>query len=160
MDHKDIQIGETIYRVGRMKAADGSWIATTFAKRYREYREANPFPEPDPNAPPADPVPVELGYMLSAQFLAEQLTRSEYSEMQSLCLSVCGRYSNKTGSPIPMPIMLSNSTWAIPELEYDGPTVLQLTKETLAFNIAPFFPAAGSVETIPATDSSQPSSQT
>ena len=160
MDHKDIQIGESTYRVGRMKAADGSWIATTFAKRYREYREANPFPEPDPNAAPADPVPAELGYMLSAQFLAEQLTRSEYLEMQSLCLSACGRYSNKTGSPIPMPIMLSNSTWAIPELEYDGPTVLQLTKETLAFNIAPFFPAAGSVETIPATDSSQPSSQT
>ena len=105
-------------------------------------------------------MPVELGYMLSAQFLAEQLTRSEYSEMQSLCLSVCGRYSNKTGSSISMPILLPNGAWAIPELEYDGPTVLQLTKETLAFNIAPFFPAAGSVETIPATDSSQPSSQT
>jgi len=162
MDHKDIQIGESSYRVGRMKAADGSWIATTFAKRYREYREANPFPEPviDLNAEPSEPVPAELGYLLSAQFLAEQLSRTEFTEMQSLCLSVCGRYSVKTGTPIPMPILFPNSSWAIPELEYDGPTILQLTKESLAFNIAPFFPGAGSVETIPATDSSQQSSQT
>jgi hypothetical protein len=160
MDHKDIQIGEFSYRVGRMKAADGSWIATTFAKRYREYREANPFPEPDPNAAPSEPVPAELGYMLSAQFLAEQLSRSEFSEMQSLCISACSRYSNKTGTQVPMPIFLPNGAWAIPELEYDGPTILQLTKETLAFNIAPFFPGAGSAETIPATNSSQLNSQT
>jgi hypothetical protein len=160
MDHKDVQIGESSYRIGRMKAADGSWIATTFAKRYREYREANPFPESDPNAEPTTPVPAELGYMLSAQFLAEQLSRTEYTEMQTLCLSVCGRYSNKTGSPLSLPILLPNGAWAIPELEYDGPTILQLTKETLAFNIAPFFPGAGSVGTTPATDSSQPSSQT
>ena len=159
MNHKDIQIGEFSYRIGRMKASDGSWIAMTFAKRYREYREANPFPENESNAAPSDPVPAELGYMLSAQFLAEQLSRAEFLEMQMLCLSVCGRYSDKTGTLIPMPILLPNSAWAIPELEYDGPTILQLTKETLAFNIAPFFPGAGSTETIPATDLNQPSSQ-
>jgi hypothetical protein len=157
--HKDITIGEQQYRVGQMRAADGSWIFSTFVKRYREFKMANPS-ESTEETESTEAVDPSVGFAMTAAFLTEQLSREELAEVQRLCLASCGRYSSKTGTLISMPILHSDGRYAIPELEYDGPTVLALTKESLAFNIAPFFPAAGSNASPAKVDSSQPSIQT
>ena len=163
IDHKDLTIGENQYRIGKLSAADGSWIFTTFVKRYRAYREAQPLqfeaPADNPGIDTAQVAP-EVGFGLTASFLMEQLSREETKEIQSICLGSCGRYSVKTGSPVAMPILLPSGAFAIPELAQDGPAVLELTKECIAFNIAPFFPGAGSNGTpSPAMDSNQPNTQ-
>jgi hypothetical protein len=154
-DHKDITIGEHQYKIGQLKAADGSWIYSTFVKRYRAYREAQP---PASEEAQTAEVPQEIGFAMTAQFLVEQLTREEVTEVQRLCLLACGRYSGRTGTPIAMPIIRDDGRYAIPDLEFDGPTVYKLTQESIAFNIAPFFPGAGS-NANPATNVQEPSTQ-
>jgi hypothetical protein len=157
MDHKDIQIGEHLYRIGQLKAADGSWIYSTFVKRYRAYQEAQPS---TPQTIEAPAVPPEVGFAMTAQFLIEQLSREELAEVQQLCLTCCGRYSSKTGTPIAMPILHSDGRYAIADLEFDAPLVYKLTTECVAFNIAPFFPGAGSNSSeTPATIVQEPSTQ-
>lgn len=161
-NYKDTTIGDNQYRIGLLKAADGGWIFSTFVKRYRAYKEANPEPEQviDPNAPIPPPIDPEVGFAVTAAFLVEQLGRGELAEVQTLCLSVCGRYDSRLGSPIAKPVLFADGRYAIPELEFDAPAVLELTKQCIAFNIAPFFPAAGSnVNQNPALDSSQPNTQ-
>ena len=156
---KDTTIGDNQYRVGQLKAADGGWIFSTFVKRYRAYKEAQPDTEAQPEtiAAPVDP---EVGFAVTAAFLVEQLGRGELAEIQALCLGVCGRYDSRLGSPIAKPILFADGRYAIPDLEFDAPAVLELTKQCIAFNISPFFPAAGSnVNQNPALDSSQPNTQ-
>ena len=156
---KDTTIGDNQYRIGQLKAADGGWIFSTFVKRYRAYKEAQPDTEAQQEivAAPVDP---EVGFAVTAAFLVEQLGRGELAEVQTLCLGVCGRYDSRLGSPIAKPILFADGRYAIPDLEFDAPTVLELTKQCIAFNIAPFFPAAGlNANQSPALDSSQPSIQ-
>lgn len=166
MDHKDVTIGVSDYRVGQMKAADGSWIYSLFVKRYREFRLAQMQEAPAVVAQPLAvdaPVPEvptpEVGFRMSAEFLIEQLSRTELAEVQTLCLESCGRYNDATGTPKSYPILMADKRFAIPELERDGPTVLELTKESIAFNIAPYFPGAGSGGTTSPASSSPESNQ-
>ncbi len=160
VDHKDVVIGENQYSIGLMSAADGSWIFSTFVKRYRTFQESQPAAVQVQSTGDVPAVPPEVGFAMTAQFLIEQLSREELAEVQKMCLATCGRYSTKTGIPIAMPILFKDGRFAASDLEHDGPTVLELTKQSIAFNIAPFFPAAGSSETqMPAPDSSQPSIQ-
>jgi hypothetical protein len=143
MDHKDVQIGEHLYRIGQLKAADGSWIYSTFVKRYRAYQEAQPASSTN-GTQEAPTVAPEVGFAMTAQFLIEQLSREELGEVQQICLTSCGRYSSKTGTQIAMPILHGDGRYAIADLEFDAPLVYKLTTECVAFNIAPFFPGAGS----------------
>ena len=158
-NYKDTTIGDNQYRIGLLKAADGGWIFSTFVKRYRAYKEAQPdtAEQIETIAAPVDP---EVGFAATAEFLVEQLGRGELAEVQALCLGVCGRYDSRLGSPIAKPILFADGRYAIPDLEFDAPTVLELTKRCIAFNIAPFFPAAGSnVNQNPALDLNQPNTQ-
>ena len=162
-DHKDTTIGDQQYRIGLLDASDGSWIFSTFVKRYRAFQESQPAPlqvvVPDPDVKIPD-VPPEVGFAMTAAFLTEQLSRTELAEVMKLCLGVCGRYDSRLGTPISKPILFPDGRYAIPDLEFDAPTALELTKQCIAFNIAPFFPAAGSnANQTPAADSSQPSTQ-
>ena len=156
-NYKDTTIGDNQYRIGLLKAADGGWIFSTFVKRYRAYKEANPSDgsQPETIVAPVDP---EVGFAVTAAFLVEQLGRGELAEVQELCLGVCGRYDSRLGSPIAKPILFADGRYAIPDLEFDAPAVLELTKQCIAFNIAPFFPGAGlNVNQNPALDLNQPS---
>lgn len=166
-DFKDVTIGEHQYRVGRLKAADGSWIFTTFVQRYRAFTDAQlqaAKPAADEfEEKPAIAVPdvnPEIGFAMTAQFLVEQLTRAELAEVETICISSCGRYSDRTGTRVALPIIFPDGRYAIPDLEFDGPAILELTKAAIAFNIAPYFPGAGSNGAAnPATDSSPQSTQ-
>lgn len=171
-DFKDITIGEHQYRIGRLRAADGSWIFTTFVQRYRAFTDAQQqaakAQQPDDRFE-SDPKPAidttnvdpEVGFAMTAQFLIEQLSRAELAEVESICLGSCGRYSDRTGTRVALPILFGDGRYAVPDLEYDGPAILELTKAAIAFNIAPYFPGAGSSGAAnPATASSPQSTQT
>ena len=112
MDFKDLTIGDGQYRIGKLKAADGSWIYMTSRRKYQEYQTANPQPvtEETEQSKTFAELPQEtrnaLGAAMSAEFMAQYLSRSELAEVQRICLSVCGRYSDRTGTPIAMPLLL------------------------------------------------------
>jgi hypothetical protein len=150
MDFKNLTIGDAEYRIGKLKAADGSWIYMTSRRKYQEYLALNPSPAQEETeqskafALLPEETRNEMGAAMSAEFMAQYLSRTELAEVQRICLGVCGRYSDRTGSPVAMPIMREDGRWAIPELETNGPAVLELTKQCIAFNIAPYFPVAGS----------------
>lgn len=142
--HKDVTVNETEYRVGRMKAHVGAWIISllrgkTQASAVR--RAAEPVGEVEESD--ARKPSFEEGLMATTVYLIGQFTFDEMRQVQDLCLEQCARYEEIGGKAVPMPILAGPGRWAISELEYDGPTVLSLTRECLAFNIAPFFTGAG-----------------
>jgi hypothetical protein len=151
--HKEVPVGAQLFRVGRLSPEDGSWLVVLLTTKMREARQrqslGGPDPEPDPDASfeekQAAQMSIEEGMMMTASFLIAQLTRAELREVMSMCLQVCDRMETPDGSPvpIPMPVMLGDR-YAIPEMRKDGPSCLQLTKETVAFNIVPFLHAGES----------------
>jgi len=165
MDFKDVPLGEKQYRIGKLKAADGSWIYMTSKRKYQEYLALNPQPEQEETeqskafaALPED-TRNEMGAAMSAEFMTQYISRTELAEVQRICLGVCGQYSDKTGTPIAMPIVREDGRWAIPDLESNGPVILELTKQCIAFNIAPFFPVAGSNGLKTSAGSTEPNTQ-
>jgi len=167
MDFKDVTLGENQYRIGKLKAADGAWIYMTSKRKYQEYLALNPqtstaTEETDQSKAFAEldeKTRNELGAAMSAEFMTQYLSRTELADVQSICLSVCGQYSNRTGTPIAYPIKREDGRWAIPDLESNGPVILELTKQCIAFNIAPFFPVAESNGLKTSADSMEPSIQ-
>jgi hypothetical protein len=148
-----------------MKSADGSWIYSTSKRKYQEYLTANPQPATEETeqskafALLPQETRNELGAAMSAEFMTQFLSRTELAEVQRICLGVCGRYSDRTGTLLAMPILMPSGSFAIPELENDGPAVLELTKQAIAFNIAPFFPVAESSGVTTSADSAEPITQ-
>jgi hypothetical protein len=160
MDHKNHTIGEHEYRIGRLSASDGSSLYLTFLQAYRADLIANPRSAIKAVADPDVPMPPpEVGFLMTASFLVEQLDRKGLAELFSICLEKCGRYNHATGKAVALPIVQSDGRFAIPDLEFDGPTLLELVQQTVAFNIAPFFPGAGSSGTMPAADSNEPTTR-
>lgn len=150
--HKDESIGGTMYRIGKLSATDGAWVAILLTAKMREaaQKEAEKAPKPskrikastEPPAPVATPIiSYEEGMMMSATFLVAQLSRTELAEVQAMCLARCFIVEEMAGVPVPVAVRNEMGHWANEDLEMDGPVILELTKRSLAFNIAPFFPA-------------------
>ncbi len=101
MDFKNITIGESEYRIGLLKAADGSWIYGTSKRKYQEYLAANPQPAQEDTeqskafAELPEATRNQLGAAMSAEFMMQYLSRTELAEVQSICIKVCGRYSDR-----------------------------------------------------------------
>lgn len=161
---KDVPTSDGDYRVGRLNAFNGSWISVLLTERLREAKETEarsllntptvsrgdpPAATPTPKAPALTP---EAGFMMTAHFLISKLNRAELADVQLACLQVCSKI--EPGGPLP--VIVDENRWAYEEMEFDAPLVMELTKQALAFNIARFFPEAGS-NAAPATpaDSSQ-----
>ena len=140
---KDVTIGEHEYKVGRLKAHAGAWIISLLRGKAQAsgLKRAEASPEPAKDAPQPS---FEEGLMATTVYLIGQLSFEEMKAVQDLCLEQCAQYEAIGGKQIPMPILAGPGRWAIADLEYDGPTVLSLTRECLAFNIAPFFTLPGS----------------
>jgi hypothetical protein len=153
---KDVTINERTYQIGRISAIDGAWILGRWTEKWAHARaqmitqgvtSGQPDPQWNPEAAAKAPTPKrEDATLAMAAFLIPKLSRAELAEIQPLCLSRCSRYEEAAGRQMPMPIMTPNGTWAVAELEYDGPTVMRLLQESIAFNIAPYFPEPGSIE--------------
>lgn len=146
---KSVAINGVEYRVGRLKAQDGGWVTVMLTSKMREQAEREQAAatskrkaktKEEESAPPLS---YEDGMMMTAAFLIAQLGRAELAEVQAMCLARCFQRQEQAGTLVDMPVY-QDGRWLVTELEYDAPTVLELTKHSLAFNIAPFFPAPAS----------------
>lgn len=142
--HKDVTVGGVDYRVGRMKAHVGAWIMSVLRSKMQGVATAT-----DADAAPAEgerpQSSFEEGLMATTVFLIGTLSFDEMAKVQGLCLERCDMYERiGDKAPVPMPILSGPGRWTHADMEYDGPTVLSLARECLAFNIAPFFTGAGS----------------
>lgn len=158
---KDVPVADVMYRIGRLTAADGGWISVMLTEKVRSAREAearamlatpttaNRVEAPAPeqvagSAAPAIPqMSLDDGMLMTATFLISKLNRTELADVQMMCVQACSKMEAVADTMQPMPLIVNGNQWVDPEMEYDGPTVLELTKQVLAFNIVRFFHAAG-----------------
>jgi hypothetical protein len=141
------------YQIGRLSAADGSWVVSLLTNKMRAARQATPLEVGPPDEQAAEAlskISLEEGMMQTASFLVTQLSRSEIAEVMEMCLQRCSYVQKHGDSEAPMPIM-SGSLFSYEEIENDGLLCLELTKRCLAFNIAGFTTADESSSTRPAS---------
>ena len=156
MNHagKTVTIHGADYLVGLLSAFDGNWILGRWTEKWGEGRAAaaaaaaHSAPQPDGGAqvpPKAARGPERDEAMLAmASFLIPKLTRDELRVVQDICLCSCSRFEEVNGRQVAMPIMAGPGVFAVAELERNAPVVLELMRQSIAFNIAPFFPDPGS----------------
>lgn len=80
--------------------------------------------------------------MTFAAFL-RGLDYDKYCFVQSKCIAACSRMEDRGGTELPMPIVNDSGQWAIPEIKDNLSLVVQLTVETLVFNLSDFFAEGG-----------------
>jgi hypothetical protein len=120
-EYKDVEIAGTKYRVEKIPAMTGCWIATQiFSKMMPMGMEAQAglgnLPENRPS-----------------------MTEKEFYDLQSYCLMACKRYEVVGEMETAMPIMSGMGKFAIPQLKYDFTAVIGLTVHVLEYNISSFF---------------------
>lgn len=150
-------IGAHRYRIGRLSAADGTWVAKLMTRKHQEARAqaaAGHEVKGTPETKLAD-VPIETVMLMTANFLIAQMSRQEIAEVQAACMAVIDRYEEHAGAVVPMPLIINDGQWKDPDMEFEGPIVLDLMQRALAFNIARYFTGAGSSETTIAPASNQ-----
>lgn len=125
--YKDIALGEHYYRVGKMTARNGSWVAMQFAS----------YVLPAAAQSAANVVDISLPTPPSR---ARSMTEAEFHNIQDHCLAVCSRKKiEPTGAEVFYPLIHDSGRWNFPDLEADVVTIMVLTLQALWFNIAPFF---------------------
>lgn len=125
---KDIPLGDRKYRIGRMSARNGSWVAAQLMTKMLPGIAAKMM-----EAMLATPLPAGRS----------ELSEAEFHNIQDHCLAVCSRLEMNGDQAFYMPLVSEQGTWAIKELEDDAFTVLSLTVHALIFNILPFFEGGG-----------------
>jgi hypothetical protein len=131
-DFKDIEIEGVRYRVEKIPAMTGCWIATQlFTKMMPMGMETQAGIENLPNNRPS-------------------MTEQEFYDLQSYCLMACKRYETVGSTEVAMPVMSEKGKFAIPELIYDLTTIIGLTVHVLAYNVSTFF-KGGALKALVAT---------
>lgn len=159
---KDVPVRGRTVRLGLIDAADGSWILGRIQTKLRDARAARAEqPSPQQRAPEAlssqapgvaaaavDPAKLRDEAMNSmAAFLIEQSTRTEIRELMDCMLAKCAVMEEMAGTAIAVPFRDVEGRW-LPKLieESDGPTILEVVKAAIAYNVLPYFTAPGSTE--------------
>lgn len=129
--HKDVPIGDINYRIGRIPARVGSFIASQVSTRV--------LPSFAGGGISIAGMPIPTGTPLSEE---------EFYAIQNHCLRACS-VLNEQG--IASAIMMADGRLDA-KLEYDIPTVMALTIHSLKFNVEPFFsegnPALASLKSL------------
>lgn len=71
------------------------------------------------------------------------LTKPCFFEIQGECLRAVNKLTEANGSIMPEPLIRADGRFVDPDMEYDLPTVFQLTVEVLMFNVSGFFGGKG-----------------
>ena len=125
--YKDILLGENHYRVGKMTARDGSWVAMQFAS----------YVLPSAAQSAAGMVGANLPSMPNR---SRTMTEAEFHNIQDHCLAVCTRKRvEPTGVEVFYPLIHDSGRWNFPDLETDVVSIMVLTLQALWFNVSPFF---------------------
>jgi septum formation topological specificity factor MinE len=67
------------------------------------------------------------------------LDKGLFDQVQREALNVVGQYTAIGEKEVVLPVLMANGTVAIPELRNDIVSIVQLTSQSLYFNLSPFF---------------------
>lgn len=144
---KELVLGENRYRIGKMTARTGSWVASQFAS----------YVLPAAAQSAAKLVAVELP---ATPNRSRTMTEAEFYNLQDHCLAVCSRIRvEPNGSEVYYPLIHDSGRWNFDDLETDAVTVTILTVQALMFNITPFF-ADGAMDNLIAALTALPTTVT
>ena len=75
--------------------------------------------------------------------LVTGLNRKDFEEIQTLLLKRVQLLREKDGVPLPEPIIMADGSFVDEELEYSTAAVMNLTVQSVMFNVGDFFAEAG-----------------
>lgn len=123
--YKDIEAGDKKYRLTKMDARTGSYLAAKVAL----------LAAPLMNSGSVDKQAIA--------HIVPSLCRKDFEEIQTIVLQRVQRLNEVNGSLLPEPILKADGTFVDEELEYSIATVMNLTVQAIMFNIGDFFAEAG-----------------
>lgn len=126
---KEVEVGGKKYRLTKMDARTGSYIAAKLALLAAPLLK-NIKKDKDLDAE-------------SMAALVTGLNRKDFEEIQTLLLKRVQLLREKDGVPLPEPIIMADGSFVDEELEYSTAAVMNLTVQSVMFNVGDFFAEAG-----------------
>ena len=124
--YQDVEVGGKKYRLTKMDARTGSYIAAKLALLAAPLLKKGG--SVDDNAMAA---------------LVPGLNRKDFEEIQTLLLKRVKLLREKDGIFLPEPILKADGSFVDEELEYSTAAVMNLTVQSVMFNVGDFFAEAG-----------------
>ena len=126
---QEVEVGGKKYRLTKMDARTGSYIAAKLAML------AAPF---------LNKLKKDEGIDAEGMAaLVASLSRKDFEEIQTLLLKRVQLLREKDGIPLPEPILMADGSFVDEELEYSTAAVMNLTGQSIIFNVGDFFAEAG-----------------
>lgn len=126
---KDIEVSGRRWRIEKFNALTGSYICIKLMAKISGIVFAI-----------SDKKLSDLPVLITV--LTEELStiaKHEFIDIQRESLMVVKEIQNVGGVDAPIPILMPDGKFSLPDLEYDAITTLALVCHVLAFNLAPFF---------------------
>lgn len=122
---QDIEVGGKKYRLTKIDARTGSYVAAKLALIAAPLLTDKKFDEKTMAA------------------LVPNLSRRDFDEIQTILLKSVLKLNEAKDNLLPEPILKSDGSFVDEELEYDAASVMNLTAQAAMFNVGAFFAAAG-----------------
>lgn len=122
---KDIEVGGKKYRITKMDARAGSYVATKIA---------------------LIGAPLLMNKKFDNEALATllpSLNRRDFDEIQTILLKCVQKLNEKDGHLLPEPVLTADGSFVDEELQYNVAAVMNITVQAAMFNVGAFFAEAG-----------------
>jgi septum formation topological specificity factor MinE len=135
---KDVTLGVSRYRIARMNASTGSWLLFKLLDSLRKIMADG---SQDTQSAPQEIGTEQREQAANAliQGMLMTLDKGLFDQVQREALNVVGQYTAIGEKEVVLPVLMANGTVAIPELRNDIVSIVQLTSQSLYFNLSPFF---------------------
>jgi septum formation topological specificity factor MinE len=135
---KDVTLGVSRYRISRMNASTGSWLLFKLLDSLRKIMADG---SQDTQSAPQEIGTEQREQAANAliQGMLMTLDKGLFDQVQREALNVVGQYTAIGEKEVVLPVLMANGTVAIPELRNDIVSIVQLTSQSLYFNLSPFF---------------------
>jgi hypothetical protein len=87
-------------------------------------------------------LPMGLGNQiegLSTEGNLPVMSKEKFFEIQKDCLLHCAEIQTVGNVVSPMPVMMKDGRWGVPDLEFNAPLIMALTIQVLGYNAQSFF---------------------
>lgn len=125
--HKDVKIGERVFRLKKMDARTGTWIAFLVLGKMASQGG--------------------FGVRAVASSMSNY-SKEEFLSVQSDALRTVYKIENHEGQEFPVCIVTESGAWADKDLAEDVVTLFALTVQAVVFNVQPFFLKGGLSELV------------
>lgn len=135
------EVNGNLYRFGRMKSEDGSWLLMRLMKQLLDVMSSGTKSEDEPTEQVdevVEPTPEEVKEKAAQaiNMLMLNLEEDLFKRVQKYALGCISRYEGTIQTPIPIMV---NGKLVVKELQYDIEATMKLTSTSLYFNLSPFF---------------------